>query len=103
MNIRRPRRAIKVSDHVLADVKRIDEAFIDARTRFGGAGQFLFGDFSAADAMFAPVVNRFDTYDLPVSDTTRAYMAAVKALPAWKQWERDAFAEPWRMEHYEAI
>jgi len=103
MNIRRPRRAIKVSEDVRADVVRIDEAFADARTRFGAAGAFLFGDFSAADAMFAPVVNRFDTYDLPVSDTTRAYMAAMKALPAWQQWERDAFAEPWRIEHYEAI
>jgi glutathione S-transferase len=103
MNIRRPRRAIKVSEDVRADVVRIDEAFADARTRFGAAGAFLFGDFSAADAMFAPVVNRFDTYDLPVSDTTRAYMAAMKALPAWQQWERDAFAEPWRIGHYEAI
>jgi len=103
MNIRRPRRAIKVSEDVRADVVRIDEAFADARTRFGAAGAFLFGDFSAADAMFAPVVNRFDTYDLPVSDTTRAYMGAMKALPAWQQWERDAFAEPWRIEHYEAI
>jgi glutathione S-transferase len=103
MNIRRPRRAIKVSEDVRADVVRIDEAFADARTRFGAAGAFLFGDFSAADAMFAPVVNRFDTYDLPVSDTTRAYMTAMKALPAWQQWERDAFAEPWRIEHYEAI
>jgi glutathione S-transferase len=103
MNIRRPRRAIKVSDEVLADVKRIDEAFVDARTRFGGAGAFLFGEFSAADAMFAPVVNRFDTYDLPVGKTTRAYMSAIKALSAWQEWERDAFAEPWRIEHYEAI
>jgi glutathione S-transferase len=103
MNIRRPRRAIKVSEEALADVQRIDEAFVDARGRFGGAGAFLFGEFSAADAMFAPVVNRFDTYDLPVSDTTRAYMAAMKALPAWREWERDAFAEPWRMAHYEAI
>jgi glutathione S-transferase len=103
MNIRRPRRAIKVSDEVLADVARIDEAFADARARFGGAGAFLFGEFSAADAMFAPVVNRFDTYELPVSETTRAYMAAMKALPAWQEWERDALAEPWRMAHYEAI
>jgi glutathione S-transferase len=92
-----------VSDEVLADVKRIDEAFTNARTRFGGAGAFLFGEFSAADAMFAPVVNRFDTYDLPVSDVTRAYMSAVKALPAWQEWEHDARAEPWRVEHYEAI
>jgi glutathione S-transferase len=103
MNIRRPRRAIKVSEEALADVARIDEAFADARARFGGAGKFLFGEFTAADAMFAPVVNRFDTYDLPVSEVTRAYMAAMKALPAWQAWERDAFAEPWRMEHYEAI
>jgi glutathione S-transferase len=103
MNIRRPRRAIKVSEEALADVARIDEAFVDARARFGGAGAFLFGEFGAADAMFAPVVNRFDTYDLPVSDTTRAYMAAMQALPAWQEWQRDAFAEPWRMAHYEAI
>src|SRR5881227_802872 len=103
MNIRRPRRAIRVSEEALADVKRIDEAFGGARGRFGGAGAFLFGEFSAADAMFAPVVNRFDTYDLPVSEVSRAYMSAVKALPAWQEWERDAFAEPWRIEHYEAI
>ena len=103
MNIRRPRRAIKVSDETLGDVKRIDEAFAEARSRFGGGGAFLFGEFSAADAMFAPVVNRLDTYDLPVSDTTRAYMAAMQALPAWQAWERDAFAEPWRAEHYDAI
>jgi glutathione S-transferase len=103
MNIRRPRRAIKVSQEALADVARIDAAFSDARARFGGAGAFLFGEFSAADAMYAPVVNRLDTYDLQVSDTTRAYMAAVKALAAWQEWERDAFAEPWRIEHYEAI
>jgi glutathione S-transferase len=103
MNIRRPRRAIEVSEEALADVARIDEAFADARARFGGVGKFLFGEFTAADAMFAPVVNRFDTYDLPVSEVTRAYMTAMKALPAWQEWERDAFAEPWRMEHYEAI
>jgi glutathione S-transferase len=103
MNIRRPRRAIEVSEEALADVTRIDGAFGEARARFGGAGAFLFGDFSAADAMFAPVVNRFDTYDLPVSEATRAYMAAMKALPAWQEWERGAFAEPWRMAHYEAI
>ncbi len=103
MNIRRPRRSIKVSDEALADAKRIDEAFNDARARFGSSGTFLFGDFTAADAMFAPVVNRFDTYELPVSDTTRTYMAAMKALPAWQQWERDALAEPWHMEQYDAI
>jgi glutathione S-transferase len=103
MNIRRPRRAIKVSDETLGDVKRIDEAFAEARSRFGGGGAFLFGEFSAADAMFAPVVNRLDTYALPVSDTTRTYMAAMQALPAWQEWRRDALDEPWRSKQYDAI
>ncbi len=103
MNMRRPRRAIEVSADALADVARIDAAFADARARFGGAGAFLFGEFSAADAMFAPVVNRLDTYALPVSDTTRTYMAAMQALPAWQEWRRDALDEPWRSKQYDAI
>ena len=53
--------------------------------------------------MFAPVVNRFHVYDVPVSKATRAYMEAIMALPAWKAWIADAQAEPWRIERYEAI
>ncbi len=71
--------------------------------RFGKAGPFLFGASRAADAMFAPVVNRFHAYDIPVAKPTRAYMEAMMALPAWKAWIADAEAEPWRIEHYEAI
>jgi glutathione S-transferase len=103
MNMRRKRRAIAVSQATLADVARIDAAWSEARATFGAGGDFLFGDFSAADAMFAPVVNRLDTYDLPVGAPTRAYMAAMQALAAWQAWERDAKAEPWRLPHYEAI
>jgi glutathione S-transferase len=65
-------------------------------------GPFLFGTFSLADAMFAPVVNRLDVYDLPVSDDTRAYMATIKALPAWKEWEAAGKAETWVVEADEA-
>ncbi len=50
---------------------------------------------SAADAMFAPVVNRFDVYDLVTASDTLSYMAAVKAHPAWLKWEAAARAEPW--------
>ena len=102
-NFRRPVRAVALSEEVRADVARIEEAWAHARETFGKAGPYLFGGFSAADAMFAPVVNRFHVYDIPVSKRTRAYMETIMALPAWKAWIAAAEAEPWRIEHYDAI
>ena len=86
-----------------ADVARIEGAWAEARRRFGTGGPFLFGAWSAADAMFAPVVNRFQVYDLPVEPETRAYMDAMTALPAWQDWQAEAEAEGWRLERIEAI
>ncbi len=97
----RPVRKIALTPEVEADVARIEAIWRDARARFGGP--FLFGDFSAADAMFAPVVNRFHTYDIPVAPDTRAYMGAIMALPAWKAWIADAQGEPWRIDHYDQV
>jgi len=51
--------------------------------------------------MYAPIVTRLDTYQLPVPPGTRTYMDAVLALPAFQQWRGEAFAEPWRIAHYE--
>ncbi len=102
-NFRRPVRAIALSEAVEAEIVRIEAAWAQARKDFGRAGPFLFGRFSAADAMFAPVVNRLHIYDVPVEPATRAYMDAVMALPAWKAWIADAEAEPWRIEKYEAV
>jgi glutathione S-transferase len=102
-NFRRTVRAISLSAEVRADVERIEAAWQHARATFGKGGPFLFGRFSAADAMFAPVVNRFHVYDVSVSRPTRAYMETIMALPAWKAWIADAHAEPWRIERYEAI
>jgi glutathione S-transferase len=102
-NFRRPVRAVAMSEEVRADVARIEEAWAHARDTFGAAGPYLFGRFSAADAMFAPVVNRFHVYDIPVSKRTRAYMETIMALPAWKAWIAAAEAEPWRIERYDAI
>ncbi|MDM9624390.1 glutathione S-transferase family protein [Rhizobium sp. S152] len=93
MNIRRPKAKIALADGVMADVARIETIWRDLRAHSGGP--FLFGAFSAADAMFAPVVNRFDTYDLVTSGETLSYMAAVKSHPAWVAWEEAARAEPW--------
>ena len=102
-NFRRPVRKIELTEAVEADVARIEEAWAHARRTYGKAGPFLFGRFSAADAMFAPVVNRLHVYDVKVKKATRDYMNAVMALPAWKAWINDAEAEEWRIEKYESI
>ena len=86
---------------VMANVERITGLWKEARRRFGGEGQFLFGDFSAADAMYAPVVTRLDTYQLPVDAEARAYMDAVLAHPAFVAWRTAALEEPWTLPHYE--
>ena len=99
----RPVREIALTPDVEADVARIEAAWGHARRTYGKAGPFLFGKFSAADAMFAPVVNRLHIYDVPVAPETRAYMDAVMALPAWKAWIKDAEAETWRIEKYETV
>ena len=88
---------------VEADVARIEEAWRAARTRFGADGPFLFGAFSAADAMFAPVVNRLHVYAVTVAEDTAAYMEAMGALPAWRSWQADALAETWRIDRYESL
>ena len=80
---------------VAADVARIEAMWRDARTRFGQTGPFLFGTFSAADAMYAPVVTRLDTYSVPVAADTRAYMDAILSLPAFRTWRDAALKEPW--------
>jgi glutathione S-transferase len=100
---RRPVRKIALTPQVEEDVARIEAAWAKARRAFGQDGPFLFGGFCAADAMFAPVVNRLHTYDVPVGPASREYMNAVMALPAWKAWIADSEAEEWRIEKYESI
>ncbi|MDJ1158564.1 glutathione S-transferase family protein [Chelatococcus sp. SYSU_G07232] len=77
------------------DVARVVSAWRQARERFGQGGPFLFGEFSAADAMYAPVVTRLDTYSFPVDAATRAYMDAVLTTPAFRAWREAALAEHW--------
>jgi glutathione S-transferase len=77
------------------DVARFEEVVAQARGRFGHGGAFLFGAFSAADAMFAPLVTRLDTYSFSVSERTRSYMDAVLSLPAFREWRAAALQETW--------
>jgi len=100
MNIRRQPRAIALPEGVMDDVARIETIWKEALARSGGP--FLFGAFSAADAMYAPVVNRFETYRLTQDDAVLAYIARVKAHPAWQKWQAAALAEPWIVPEDEA-
>jgi glutathione S-transferase len=95
MNMWRPVRQRELTSQVQADIGRIEAMWTNCRRRFGTGGDFLFGPFGAADAMYAPVVSRFHTYGVALGDNARAYMAAVMALPAWNEWKRAALAEPW--------
>lgn len=83
---------------VAADITRIVALWRDCRRRFGASGAMLFGAFTAADAMYAPVATRFRTYlpDLARygdDGTAQAYVDAVFALPAMAEWEEGARRE----------
>jgi glutathione S-transferase len=80
---------------VAKDVARIEEIWRTAREAFGEGGPFLFGAFSAADAMYAPVVTRFATYSIPVSPGSRSYMDAIMATEGFQAWRAAALAETW--------
>lgn len=82
----------EIPDDVKADVARIDAIWTDCRARFGQGGPFLFGAFTNADAMYAPVVTRIRTYNLPVGPAASAYCDAVMALPAMAKWIEGARA-----------
>jgi len=101
MNMWRPVAKKELSADAKANIARVAEIWTDARRRFGAGGPFLFGRFCAADAMFAPVVSRFETYAIDVSAPVRAYMQAMIALPAWQEWRRAALNETWVIPKFE--
>jgi glutathione S-transferase len=102
MNVRQVFPPRKPDDDVLADLTRIMELWAQARARFGGEGQFLFGDFGAADIMYAPVVTRIVTYSLPVARFATGYMDAVLHHPFMQDWIAGAQEEEWVIEQFEA-
>jgi glutathione S-transferase len=76
----------------LADARRVQAIWREALDASGGP--FLFGAFTIADAMFAPVTTRFTTYGVPLDAPCRAYVDAIAALPAMQRWRADAEREP---------
>lgn len=86
---------------VAEEIERVSDLWRDCRTRFGRGGDFLFGEFGNADAMFAPVVSRFHTYGVELGGVEGEYAAAVVSHPAVTEWFSAAAAEPWTVTQYE--
>jgi glutathione S-transferase len=92
MDVVNDRRGQGHTPEALADARRVMAIWNEAIAASGGP--FLYGAFSIADAMFAPVTTRFTTYGVELDSTSRHYVETVAALPAMQTWRRDAANEP---------
>ena len=101
MNVRQVYPPAPLDEDVAAELGRIFELWAQARARFGGEGDFLFGDFCAADAMFAPVVTRIVTYSLPAPRFALAYMQSVLQHRWMQDWIASAQEEDWVLQQFE--
>jgi glutathione S-transferase len=101
MNVRKRHPGKGRTPGSLADIARVVEIWNECRQLFGGGGDFLFGRFCAADAMYAPVVLRFRTYEVELPLACRAYADAMLALPAMREWIAAAERETERIEKFD--
>ena len=104
MNLGRDFSGLGRTEAALTDIARIEAMWSDTRQRFGAGGPFLFGtEFTAADAMYAPVVTRFLTWQPKIAAATRSYCDAVRAHPLVSVWYEGAAKEPaeWLLSDYE--
>ncbi len=93
MNLRAEGRSVEPTEDLTADIQRIDEIWTTCRTTFGADGPWLFGQFSIADAMFAPVVLRFRTYGVEGSGESAAYINTLWNDPDFEIWKQAALTE----------
>jgi glutathione S-transferase len=73
-------------DEAKLDIARVQQIWQDCRGRFGKKGDFLFGGFTLADAMYAPVATRFRSYGVALDPVSEAYVNAIYAWPAMQEW-----------------
>jgi glutathione S-transferase len=90
-----------VTPEAQADINRITALWHDCRRRFGAEGDFLFGHFTLADAMYAPVASRFRTYKVEIDEEAQRYADTLWALPALQEWLAAARNEPMIIEEFE--
>ncbi len=94
LNCRARGRKVQIGDDLRSDIFRVIELWSDLRARFAAAGPWLFGEFSAADAMYAPVVLRFVTYGVEVEEPARSFVDAILESAAVRDWLSAASVEP---------
>jgi glutathione S-transferase len=101
MNVRQqyPTRVFK--PEVVQEIGRILSLWAQARARYGGTGKYLFGDYCAADIMFAPMASRFVTYSVPLPGFAATYVEALYTHPCVRQWIEEAQDETWTIEQFE--
>lgn len=98
MDLRGSHPGVGHTDKALANVTRIFELWTDCRDTFGSGGDYLFGKWSAADMMYAPVVGRLRTFGVPVDAKIQKYMDAVWAHPDMAEWVQGAIEEPYTID-----
>lgn len=101
MNIRSSFPGREITPDTQNDINRITAIWRDCRMKHGQGGDFLFGDFTIADAMFAPVASRFKTYGIEPEETPRAYADTLLNLPEMRAWALAAGDEPWVVPDFE--
>lgn len=101
MNCRLSTTCQKILPELQKDIGRVCQIWRDCREQFGERGEFLFGDFSIADAFYAPVVMRFYSYGIVPGDIEKSYMDSMLALPELQQWITAAKQETTVVEAYE--
>jgi len=104
MNLKFKLKGKPASPEVQRDIERIVEIWEEARNRFAtGDGPYLFGDFSVADAMYAPIVWRLHVYNVALPPVAAAYSATMLAHPAMIEWYQAALLETEAHEHYDRL
>jgi glutathione S-transferase len=101
MNIRRNKAIDTISADLAKEIGRVCEIWKTCRQFYAGGGDFLFGRFTIADVMYAPVVLRFKSYLIDVGDIEAGYMQSMLELPSLKEWIDAALAEEEVIDIYE--
>jgi glutathione S-transferase len=86
MNCRKKHNTIKLSKQAAKEIERISWLWKTCRSEYGKTGEWLFGDYSIADAMFSPFALRFDGYSIPLSGVEERYVKSVLNHPGIVEW-----------------
>jgi len=103
MNVRARKTPPPLSDALRAEIARIDRIWTQCRATFASEGPFLFGRPSLADAMYAPVVTRFRTFGITLSEPAQHYAETMLTTDTMAEWDARAAAEPWALAVIDAI